>query len=57
MDVYIGWPGSVRDACVLANSSVFTKVEVGSLFPDNKLRICGEDVPLLMLGDPANFPG
>jgi len=57
VDVYIGWPGSVRDACVLANSSVFTKVEVGSLFPDNKLRICGEDVPLLMLGDPANFPG
>ena len=24
MDVYIGWPGSVHDACVLANSNIFT---------------------------------
>ena len=47
------WPGSAHDARVLANSDVFTKAEAGTLFPDNKRRICGQDVPLLMLGDPA----
>ena len=53
MDVYIGWLGSAHHARVLANSDVFTKAEAGTLFPNNKRRICGQDVPLLMLGDPA----
>ena len=46
MDVYIGWPGSVHDARVLANSNVFAKAEAGTLFPDTRHRICGQDVPL-----------
>ena len=53
MDIYIGWPGSTHDACVLANSDVFEKGEAGTLFPDKQRRICGKDVPLLLLGDPA----
>ena len=53
MDIYIGWPGSTHDARVLANSDVFEKGEAGTLFPNKQRRICGKDVPLLLLGDPA----
>ena len=53
MDVYIGWLGSAHDARVLTNSDVVTKAEAGTLFPDNKRCICGQDIPLLMLGDPV----
>ena len=52
MDVYIGWPGSTHDARVLANSDIYIKGKAGTLLP-NKLNICGKDVPLLFLGDPA----
>ena len=53
MDIYIGWPGSTHDARVLANSDVFKKGEAGTLFPSKQRRICGKDVPLLLLGDSA----
>ena len=53
--MYIGWPGSVHDARVLANSNVFTKAEAGTgpSFPNNKHRICGQDVSANAWGDPA----
>ena len=53
MDVYVGWPGSVHDARVLANSKLFREAEAGTLLPEIKKSICGIDVPLLILGDPA----
>ena len=53
MDVYAGWPGSVHDARVLTNSSVFAKCENGTLLPNWTRNISGRNSPLLMLSDPA----
>ena len=36
MDIYVGWPGSVYDARVLANSKLFQEAEAGSLLPNIK---------------------
>ena len=52
-DVYIGWPGRVHDARVFVNSSLYKRAQDGTLFPDCKETICGEEIPLLVLGDPA----
>ena len=52
-DVCIGWPGRVHDACVFVNSSLYHRGQQGTLFPDWKQTICGQDIPLLVLGDPA----
>ena len=53
MDIYIGWPGSVHDARILSNSSLFAKGEAGTLLPDSKRLLNGCNVPLFVLGDPA----
>jgi len=38
MKVYLGWPGSVHDARILANSQVFAKGAAGTLAP-NSIRV------------------
>ena len=53
MDVNIGWPGKVHDARVFANSALYSKANNGELFPDWHRNLCGGDVPLVILGDPA----
>ena len=53
MDAYIGWPGKVHDARVLANSSLYIKGEAGTFLPDLKRQLNGINVPLCILGDPA----
>ena len=53
IDIYIGWPGRVHDARVFVNSSLYERGQEGTLFPDWKMTICGQDIPLLVLGDPA----
>ena len=53
IDICIGWPGRVRDACVFANSTLYTKGEHGRLFPNRPRNVNGVEVPLLLLGDPA----
>ena len=48
-DVYVGWPGSVHDARVLANSSVYEKRNDGKL-------LCGpvqDGIRLFLVGDSA----
>ena len=53
-DVVIGWPGSVHDARVLSNSTIFEKGNENCLFPaDLSEEICGEDVSPVIVGDPA----
>ena len=53
MDINIGWPGSVHDARVLANSELYQRGQMGVLFPEQPKQIEGVSVPLLILGDPA----
>ena len=53
MGVCVGWPGKVHDARVFVNSSLYAKANIGKLFPSWTRRLCGVDVPLVILGDPA----
>ena len=53
MDIYIGWPGSVHDARIFANSKLFKQGNTAQLFPNWTRRISNVDIPLVILGDPA----
>ena len=53
IDINIGWPGKVHDACVLVNSTFFRKGNSGNLFPRWSRTMSGVNVPLLVLGDSA----
>lgn len=53
MDVHVGWSRSVHDARILTNSRIFQEAEAGRLFPNITKSINGQDIPLLVLGDPA----
>ena len=53
-DVVIGWPGSVHDARMFSNSTIFVKGNENRLFPNDLTKeICGEDVPPVILADAA----
>ena len=53
LDVCVGWPGSVHDARVLANSSLYNEIEHNHILPDRTMTISGVDVPLYIIGDSA----
>ena len=53
IDVTIGWPGKVHDARVLVNSTFYQHGMAGQFLLDWKRTIEGEEIPLLILGDPA----
>ena len=53
LDIYVGWPGSVHDARVLANSSLYSNCESGNLLPNWTRTMGNATVPLVILGDPA----
>ena len=38
---------------MFANSELFEKGENGTLFPSRPRNICGVEIPLVILGDPA----
>ena len=50
MDAYIGWPGKVHDARVLVNSSLYQMQHLQHYW---NRRLCGVDISLIILGDPA----
>ncbi len=53
-DVVIGWPGSVHDARVLSNSSIYQKGNNDQLFPDIPAKeIHSASVSPFIIGDPA----
>nr|XP_055049367.1 uncharacterized protein LOC129434466 [Misgurnus anguillicaudatus] len=52
-NINVGWAGSVHDARVLRNSSIFDLAERGVLFPEHTRSIAGIDVPITVLGDAA----
>ena len=53
MDVYVGWPGSVHDARVFANSQLYRLGSTETLFPRKVLELDGVDVPVVILADSA----
>ena len=53
LDIYVSWPGSVHDARVLANSTLYNKCESGDLFPNWTVTMGNTIIPLVILGDPA----
>ena len=53
LDIYVGWPGSVHDARVLANSALYSRCERGNFLPNWQKTISRTNVPLQILGDPA----
>ena len=52
-DVCVGWPGSVHDARVLANSSLFKKVTRKEILRGDLVREHGIDIPTFLVGDAA----
>ena len=53
-DINVGWPGSVHDAGVLANSSLFRKAEEGSLLKGQERALEGCTIQVFLIGDSAD---
>ena len=51
IDVCVGWPGSVHDARVLVNSSVYKKASRKEILCGQQLNIRGTDIPVFLVGD------
>ena len=50
----VGWPGSVHDARVLSNSSIFEKANSNKLFQGIPSRLIGDqNIHPLIIGDPG----
>ncbi|XP_062516381.1 uncharacterized protein LOC134191776 [Corticium candelabrum] len=52
-DINVGWPGSVHDARVLANSSIFQNAESGLILNEQQKEIEGCTIPVFLVGDSA----
>ena len=53
LDVYTGWPGSVHDVRVFANSPLYMKGIDGKLFPNITRKVDDKDMSIVLLGDSA----
>lgn len=51
--VYTGWPGSVHDARVLANSSICSECNQGILLQGDPLLTANHTIPIFLVGDSA----
>ena len=52
-DLCIGWPGSVHDARVLANSALYKKVTGGELLQGEEIQLQGQTLGTFVIGDSA----
>lgn len=54
-DIYVGWPGSVHDARVFANSSLYQKATDGNILQGNERYLNGKEVSIVLIGD-SGYP-
>ena len=52
-DICVGWPGSVHDARVYANSAIFKKIRDENVLDGDTRIIQGKDIPIFLIGDSA----
>ena len=52
-DLYIGWPGSVHDARVLANSGIYQKANNKEILQGNSMLVNDQDIPIFLVGGSA----
>ncbi|XP_061602296.1 uncharacterized protein LOC133464387 [Cololabis saira] len=52
-DINVGWPGKLHDARVLVSTSMYSRGQNCTLFPDWTERLGDVDVPLHIVGDAA----
>ena len=52
-DVCVGWPGSVHDARVLANCSLYQKASERKVLCGESVTVSGTNVPIFLVGDSA----
>ena len=53
LNINVGWPGSVHDARVFANSAIYAQVKAKQILQGDVRKICGQDVPPFLIGDSA----
>ena len=53
MDINVGWPGSVHDARVFAQSALYQNITENHLLPDKPMSVGGVRIPLYMICDSA----
>ena len=51
IDINLGWPDSVHDARLFANSPIYKKITEENLLPCRTLAIGGVHVPIFLIGD------
>ena len=52
-DINVGWPGSVHDVRVYANTDIYSRGQAGTLFPNWKRKVKDVQLPIVLVGDPA----
>ena len=54
-NINIGWPGSVHDAHVLANSMLYWQATISEILDGEQIVIFGQDVPVFLVKD-SGYP-
>ncbi|XP_050796256.1 uncharacterized protein LOC127044962 [Gopherus flavomarginatus] len=52
-NIHVGWPERVHDAHVFRNTTLFKRLQQGNYFPDQKITVGDDEMPVVILGDPA----
>ena len=50
LDVCVGWPGSVHDARVFAQSTLYNQIEHNHILPNKMITVSGVCIPLYVIG-------